>query len=180
MGQEGKQVMLTSIIGTSEVQGGFKIHRSRWSQGWNHWCFGVYIRPNMRHQLSFGFPDTFHPENYSSLANFDGQSILNIDMDERFQWIWVKCGNFSASVWCEVIHFWMEHANLWDSFRIIPFWHWKFVASWHHHLRYGHFQAGLELWFSILTYFAVFRDFDVISFGGQTLCQNMGIFADGL
>ena len=45
MGQEGKQVMLTSIIGTSEVQGGFKIHRSRWIQGWNHWCFGVYIWP---------------------------------------------------------------------------------------------------------------------------------------
>lgn len=33
---------------------------------------------------------------------------------------------------------------------------------------------------SLYSYFAVFRDFDVISFGGQTLCQNMGIFADGL
>lgn len=176
MGQEGSR-LCRQIIGTSMVQGGFKIHSSRWIQGWNHWCFGVYIWPIIRHQLSFGFLDTFHPERkLFLLANFDRQRILKIDMDERFQWISVKCGNkLRIGHDVKVIHFWMEHANLWDSFRLS-------LLDIEHLLLHGITIFGAvisrQVWRygSLYSYFAVFRDFDVIFFWRSDVVSEHGNF----
>ena len=85
--------MSTSIIGTRKVQGGFKIHRKCWIQGWSHWFFCFCLAHAAG--LSFGFLDTFHPgRKVSSLAfwlpkhfeNWHGWTCL-LNLGEMWQFL---------------------------------------------------------------------------------------------